>query len=82
MKIELNIKDHWIESGSEPRRVMTLEEYLEYECVCCLEVMGEVEIETDYWTKGEENILVCKKCASIILTNKLEDCYDFKVFML
>ncbi len=68
MKINLNIKDSWIEVGSNPRRVQTLDEAIEELCENCLDSEAGVEIDVDGWVA-----IVCRECASLITAGHLSN---------
>ena len=68
MKINLNIKDSWIEVGSNPRRVQTLDEAIEELCENCLDSEAGVEMDVD-----KRAVIVCRECASLITAGHLSD---------
>lgn len=79
MSIKLNIKEHWIEEGTNPRRLMTIDEYLEEQCEICLENPCTHEIDFE-----GELIYVCGDCCKMIASGLIDGndnlFGDFKVF--
>ena len=73
MSIKLNITEHWIEEGSKPNRVMTIEEYLEEQCEVCLDKLQDFEISLKDYPETNEYILVCEACAKTIVEEKMND---------
>ena len=73
MSIKLNITEHWIEEGSKPKRVMTIEEYLEEQCEICYSSMQVFEISIKDYPETNEYILVCEECAKTLVEEKMQD---------
>lgn len=73
MSIKLNIEENWVEEGNKPRRIMTLDEYIEEQCEVCLEKFQVFEIALKDIPETGEYVVVCEECAKTIVTEKMND---------
>lgn len=72
MKVELNMKEHGIQCGHEPRRLITLDEFLEHQCVICYEKESVFFVTHTNFRKEEEDLYLCPECSQTLLDNIID----------